>query len=161
MSLKKRYQLKWVFEAPDAINACAILKCTNPKKDYIVFGGHDKNLYLMDLELNMICDITFDGWIRCIYTIDLDGDGIDEVLVGSGDGSCMVLKFDPEKEKLLAIMRYMAEGMVTCCTAGDLDGDGNHELIFGCADKTLKIFTDITMQEPTFTLYSTTGKPEC
>ncbi len=159
MSLQKRYQLKWVFEAPDAIMACSVMKCREEMR--LIFGGHDKCLYLMDLELNMICDITFDGWVRCIHAVDLDGDGCDEVLVGSGDGSCMVLKFDQEKEKFVAIMRYIADGMVTCCTAGDLNGDGNYELIFGCADKTLKIFMDITSNEPTFTLYYDSWVTQC
>ena len=161
MTLRKRFQLKWVFEAPDAIMACVILKCRNPNKEYIIFGGHDKTLYMMDLELRIVCSMTFDGWVRCIYPIDLDGDGVDELLVGSGDGSCMVLKFDREKEHLTTLMKYMADGMVICCTAGDLIGDGTIAIIFGCADKTLKIFTAITDEEPKFTIYYASWVTQC
>ncbi|MHA1688371.1 MAG: hypothetical protein ACTSUN_03375 [Promethearchaeota archaeon] len=161
MTLYKRYQLKWVFQSPDAIMACSILKCSNPQKSYILFGGHDKTLYMMDLDLNIVNDISFDGWVRCIHSIDLDGDGCDEVLVGSGDGSMIVLKFDPEKQILRALMRYMVEGMVTCCTAGDLTNGGTQELFFGCSDKTLRIFQGLSNNEPTFTLYYDSWVTQC
>ncbi|MHA1805517.1 MAG: hypothetical protein ACTSU4_13450 [Promethearchaeota archaeon] len=162
MTLYKRYQLKWVFEAPDVIRACSVLKCPIPPGSYILFGGHDKTLYMMDLKLNIVNEVSFDGWVRCIHSIDLDGDGNHEaVLIGSGDGTMMVLKFDPEKETLRAIMRYKAEGMITCCTAGDLTSNGSPELLFGCSDKTLRIFQEPFTNEPTFTLYYDSWVTQC
>jgi WD40 repeat protein len=121
----------------------------------LVFGGHDKKLHLMDPNTNLeiIDEISFDGWVRCSYTIDLDGDGCDEVLIGSGDGSFLVIKLDHEAKKLVGIMRYTSSGKVICCCAGDLTNDENIELIFGGDDKTLKIFNDIDSEEPKFTLY--------
>ena len=76
--LRKRYRLNWMFECPDAVLTCSILKC--PDKNYILFGGHDKTIYLMDEEINIIDDRVFDGWCRCSYTIDLDGDGYKDTL---------------------------------------------------------------------------------
>ena len=99
MAIRKRYQLKFMFECPDAVLTCSVLRCK--EKNYLVFGGHDKALYLMDEEMKIIDDRSFDGWCRCSYPIDLDCDGCDEVLVGAGDGSFMVLKLNEEKKNLV------------------------------------------------------------
>ncbi|MFX1387946.1 MAG: hypothetical protein ACFE9M_12080 [Promethearchaeota archaeon] len=140
-----------MFECPDAVLTCSVLKCND--KNFLVFGGHDKTLYLMDEKLNIIDDRAFDGWCRCSYSIDLDGDGCDEVLVGAGDGNCMVLKLNIEKMKLVGLMRYKASKRINCCIAGDFTRDGNIELIFGGDDKTLRIFDDLKAKEPKYTLY--------
>jgi len=149
--LRKRYQLNWMFECPEAVLTCSILKCY--ETNFLVFGGHDKKLYLMDEEMNILDDRTFDGWCRCSYSIDLDGDGCDEVLVGAGDGNFMVLKLNREKKKLAGLMRYKSSKRINCCIAGDFTRDGNIELIFGGDDKSLKIFDDIKAKEPKFVLF--------
>lgn len=149
--LRKRYQLNWMFECPDAVLTCSVLKCNDI--NYLVFGGHDKTLYLMDEKMNIIDDRAFDGWCRCSYSIDLEGDGCDEVLVGAGDGNFMVLKLNVVKKKLVGLMRYKASKRVNCCIAGDFTRDGNIELIFGSDDKTLRIFDDIKAKEPKYVLY--------
>jgi WD40 repeat protein len=149
--LRKRYQLNWMFECPDAVLTCSILKCKN--NNFLIFGGHDKTLYLMDEEMNIIDDRAFDGWCRCSYPIDIDGDGCDEILVGAGDGNFMVLKLNIEKKKLVGLMRYKTSERINCCVAGDFTRDGNVELLFGSDDKTLRIFDDIKAKEPKYILY--------
>ncbi|MHA2281575.1 MAG: WD40 repeat domain-containing protein [Promethearchaeota archaeon] len=148
--IRKRYQSNWTFECPDAVLTCSIMKC---KENFLAFGGHDKILYLMDEKMNIIDDREFDGWIRCSYPIDLDGDGCDEILVGAGDGNFMVLKLNVEKKKLAGLMRYKSANKVNCCVAGDLTRDGNIELIIGSEDKTIKIFDSIKAKEPKFIFY--------
>lgn len=149
--IRKRYQLNWMFECPEAVLTCSILKCHN--NNYLVFGGHDKTLYLMDEKMNIVDDRAFDGWCRCSYAIDLDGDGCDEILVGAGDGSFMVLKLNIEKQKLVGIMRYRSTGKVNCCIAGDFTRNRKTDLIFGGEDKTLKIFDSVSSKEPKFVFY--------
>ena len=149
--LRKRYQLNWIFECPDAVLTCSVLRCKD--KDFLVFGGHDKKLYLMDEKMDIIDDRSFDGWCRCSYSIDLDGDGCDEILVGAGDGNFMVLKLNVEKKKLAGLMRCKSTKRINCCIAGDFTRDGNIELIFGSDDKSLKIFDDIKTKEPKYVLY--------
>lgn len=149
--IRKRYQLNWTFECPDAVLTCSIMKCKD--KNFLAFGGHDKTLYLMDEQMNIVDDREFDGWCRCSYPIDLDGDGCDEILVGAGDGSFMVLKLNVETKKLVGLMRYKSTKKVTCCIAGDLTRDGNFELIIGSEDKTIKIFDSISAKDPKFIFY--------
>ncbi|MFW9946414.1 MAG: WD40 repeat domain-containing protein, partial [Candidatus Odinarchaeota archaeon] len=150
-SLKKKFNLNWMFEAPEAVLTCSTLKCGDTC--YLVFGGHDKTLYLMNEELNILDSISFDGWVRTTYPIDLTGDGCQEVLVGAGDGNFLVVKFVKGINKLAGIMNFKTKGKVLCVTAGDFTRDGNNELIYGGEDKTLKIFENIDSKEPNFILY--------
>jgi len=150
-SLKKRYNLNWMFEAPEAILTCSILRCEGKK--YLVFGGHDRTLYLMDEDMQILDSIKFDGWVRCTYPIDLTGDGCEEILIGAGDGNFLAVKFVKGINKLATIMNYKSSGKVLCVTAGDFTRDGNIELIEGGEDKTLKIFEGIEVKEPKFILY--------
>ena len=151
MTLRKRFHQEWVFECPDAVLTCSILRCLD--ESFLVFGGHDKTFYLMDKDMNILDDITFDGWCRCSYSIDLNGDGQDEVLVGSGDGSFLAVKLDHSNKKLAGLMHLKSEGKVNCCIGGDIFRDGNIELVFGGEDKSVKIFDDVTSTNPIITLY--------
>ncbi|MFW9895632.1 MAG: WD40 repeat domain-containing protein [Candidatus Thorarchaeota archaeon] len=148
--IRKRFQTNWTFECPDAVLTCSVMKC---KQNFLVFGGHDKTLYLMDETMNIVDDREFDGWIRCTYPVDLDGDGCDELLVGAGDGNFMVMKLNVEKKKLSGLMRYKSTNKVNCCIAGDLTRNGNLELIFGSEDKTIKVFENVGAKEPLFIFY--------
>jgi len=147
----KEFDLNWMFECPDAILTCSVLRCGD--QSYFVFGGHDKTLYLMDHDLTILDSITFDGWCRCSFPIDVTGDGCDEILVGAGDGNFLVVKFVKGLNKLAGIMNYKISKKVLCVTAGDFTRDGNIELILGSEDKTLKIFENIEAKEPKYILY--------
>ena len=149
--LKKQFNLNWMFECPDAVLTCSTLKCG--ENTYIVFGGHDKTLYLMDQDLNILDSITFDGWVRTTYPIDITKDGCEEILVGAGDGNFLVVKLVKGINKLAGIMNYKSKGKVLSVIAGDFTRDNNIELIYGSEDKTLKIFENIDSTEPIFTLY--------
>ncbi|NHJ21997.1 MAG: hypothetical protein EAX91_13705 [Candidatus Lokiarchaeota archaeon] len=150
-TLKKHFNVNWMFECPDAILTCSTLKCGD--KTYIVFGGHDKTLYLMNEELNIIDSVTFDGWVRTTHAVDITNDGCEEILVGAGDGNFLVVKLVKGIEKLAGIMNYKSKGKVLSVIAGDFTRDENVELIYGSEDKTLKIFENIDSKEPKFTLY--------
>jgi len=149
--IKKNYEYKWIFEAPEAILACKVLKCK--KNLYLVFGGHDKTLYIMDLEMNIIDSIDFDGWVRCIRVNDIDGDGCDEILAGTGDGNFLVIKFDEDNKQMVGIKHYITNGKVLCCATGDITRDGQYELIFGGDNNKLEIFKDFLSKSPKFTQY--------
>lgn len=146
--IKKTYEFKWVFEAPEAILACSIIKCKN--KSFLTFGGHDRNLYLMNQNRNIVDSLEFDGWIRCIDTKDIDGDGCDEIICGTGDGNFLVIKIDLEKEKLLGIKHYMTNGKIFCCVAEDITRNGQYELVFGGDNNKLVIFRNFSSELPQF-----------
>jgi len=143
--------MNWMFECPDAVLTCSTLKCGD--KSYIVFGGHDKTLYLMDENLNILDNITFDGWVRTTHAVDITQDGCEEILVGAGDGNFLVVKLVKGIDKLAGIMNYKSKGKVLCVIAGDFTRDNNIELINGSEDKTLKIFENIDSKEPKYVLY--------
>ena len=149
--LKKHFNMNWMFECPDAVLTCSTLKCGD--KSYIVFGGHDKTLYLMDENLNILDNITFDGWVRTTHAVDITQDGCEEILVGAGDGNFLVVKLVKGIDKLAGIMNYKSKGKVLCVIAGDFTRDKNIELINGSEDKTLKIFENIDSKEPKYVLY--------
>jgi len=158
-TLKKRFNLNWMFECPDAILTCSTLKCGD--KSYIVFGGHDKTLYLRDESLDILDNITFDGWVRTTHAIDITKDGCEEILVGAGDGNFLVVKLVKGIDKLAGIMNYKSKGKVLSVIAGDFTRDTNIELIYGSEDKTLKIFDSIDSTEPKFTLYNDSWVTAC
>ena len=143
--------MNWMFECPDAVLTCSTLKCGD--KSYIIFGGHDKTLYLMDENLNILDNITFDGWVRTTHAVDITQDGCEEVLVGAGDGNFLVVKLVKGIDKLAGIMNFKSKGKVLCVVAGDFTRDKNIELINGSEDKTLKIFENIDSKEPKYILY--------
>ncbi len=151
MSDKKHFNLDWMFECPDAVLTCSTLECGD--NSYLVFGGHDKTLYLMNEELNILDSITFDGWVRTTYPIDITKDGCQEVIVGAGDGNFLVVKFVKGINKLAGIMNYKSKGKVLCVTGGDFTRNGNIELIHGSEDKTLKIFENIDSTDPKYVFY--------
>jgi hypothetical protein len=157
--LTKHFETNWIFNASEAILTCNKLKCNNVS--YLIYGGHDRVLSLMDNERNILDRIEFDGWCRCSYPIDLDNDGCDEILVGAGDGSILVLKLHRETLKLFAIMHYKAEGKITCCTAGDLNQNGSAELIFGGDHHQLLIFAGINFDRPKHILYFDSWVTSC
>jgi len=146
--IKKSYEFKWQFEAPEAILACSILNCN--EKSYLVFGGHDKNLYLMNHNRKIVDSIEFDGWVRCIDTKDIDGDGCDEILSGTGDGNFLVLKVDHKDEKLFGLKHYITKGKILCCAAEDITRNGQYELIFGGDNNKLVIFKNFSSENPQF-----------
>ena len=149
--LVKRYHLNWLFEAPDALLTCSVMKCDG--KRYFAFGGHDKTLYIMSTEFEILVDIEYEAWVRCSYSIDLTGDGSDELLVGTGEGNCIVYRFDTAEKKLIELMNYESSDKMNCCVAGDLFQDGSDTLIYGGDNKQIHIFKDFNSIEPLFTLY--------
>ena len=151
MTIRKRFHQVWKHDCPGAILTCSILKCND--ENFIVFGGHDKKLYLMDSNNEILDEISFDGWCRCSYTVDMTGDGCDEVLVGSGDGSFLVVKLDQKEKKFHGIKHYKDKEKINFCFAVDIFHIGEFQLIYGGEDNTLKIFKNIISPQPDIILY--------
>jgi len=127
------------------------MKCDG--KRYFAFGGHDKTLYIMNTEFEIVVDIEYEAWVRCTYSIDLTGDKSDELLVGTGEGNCIAYRFDTAEKKLIELMNYPSTGKMNCCVAGDIFQDGSDTLIYGGDNKQIHIFKDFNSTEPLFTLY--------
>ncbi|TXT63115.1 MAG: hypothetical protein BAJALOKI3v1_430011 [Promethearchaeota archaeon] len=157
--IKKSYELKWTYDAPEAILACDIITCHD--KIYLVFGGHDRHLYIMNENKEIINSMRFDGWLRCIYTADIDGDGCEEILAGTGDGNFLVVKYIEEDAKMIGVKHYITDGKILCCTAGDITRNGEYELIFGGDNNKLVIFANFARDSPQFVQYYESWVTSC
>jgi len=149
--LTKNYDFNWEYNTAEPILSCSVLKKNDEM--FFVYGGHNRILHLLDKEATQLSAIEFDGWVRCSYPIDISGDERDEVLVGTGDGDMLVLKFDEEKDELVGIFHRKLEGKILCCTAGDINLNGVINFVYGGEGKKVFIFEGIQSNEPQFILY--------
>ncbi len=157
--VSKNYDFNWDFNTTGAILTCCTLK--TKEKVYLIYGGHDKKLFLLDQNAKLLSSIEFDGWVRCAFSIDFDQDGIEEILAGTGDGNMLVLKFDKQKEKLQGIFHQKSQGKILCCCAGDLNRNGIMDFIFGLERKKVKIYEGLESKEPKFILYYSSWVTAC
>ncbi|TXT61512.1 MAG: hypothetical protein BAJALOKI1v1_1130002 [Promethearchaeota archaeon] len=155
----KTYDFNWDLETTGAILTCNTLK--TDEKIYLIYGGHDKKLFLLDQNANLLSSTDFDGWVRCSYSEDFDTDGIEEVLAGTGDGNMLVLKLDEQEEKLQGIFHQKSQGKILCCCAGDLNRNGIMDFVYGLESKKVKIYEGIESKEPKFILYYSSWVTSC
>ena len=117
----------------------------------VIAEGSGSNIYQdtkkfsVDVSLNQAgFPFTADNIIRTSPTIiDLDGDGIQEVLMGSDDHYLYVLNADGDLK-----WSFKAGRNVRSTPAiGDVDGDGQLEVVFGSMDNTLYILSHDGVKE--------------
>ncbi|TFF98382.1 MAG: hypothetical protein EU541_06900 [Promethearchaeota archaeon] len=149
--ISKNYDFNWDFDASEPILTCSVLK--KKEEMYFVYGGHNRTLYFLDKEANILNTVEFDGWVRCSFPIDSDGDGADEILVGTGDGDMLVLQIDDKKNKLVGIFHNKIKGKILCCTAGDINVNGIINYVYGGEGKKVHIYEGLISEKPQFILY--------
>jgi hypothetical protein len=157
--VSKIYDFNWDFETTGAVLTCCTLETR--KKIYLIYGGHEKKLFLLDENANVLSSIEFDGWVRYAYPIDFDQDGNEELLVGTGDGNMLVLKLDEKKEELFGIFHQKSQGKILCCAAGDLNRNGTINFIFGGERKKVFIFEGLQSNKPRYILYYASWVTSC
>ncbi len=137
----------------------------NESDKFIAVANQDKNLYILSFNgLEIIQKIEFSQWVRCVSTADLTKNGKSEIIVGLGDNTLRVFKFEEIiEEKTEEIQEGIQEdnqegneeikshfvefcsesfdNFVNCCAIADINGDSNLEIIAGSWDKTLRVFS--------------------
>lgn len=81
---KNGNQLKgWEYQTERLIRQIAVSE-TAP--GHIVVGSEDRSVHVLDGETGkLLWKRLTKGWVRCVFVKDIDGDGNDEILAGSGD----------------------------------------------------------------------------
>jgi len=146
--ISKKYEFNWDFDTSGAILTSVPLK--GKEKIYLIYGGHEKKLYLLDQEADILNTIEFDGWVRCAFPIDFDKDDVEELLVGTGDGNMLVFELNEKEKKLFKIFHQKSSRKILCCTAGDLNRNGIMDFIYGGEGKKLYLYEGIQSKKPDF-----------
>jgi len=136
---------------PSVIRDIAIVAIGENESDkYIAVANQDKNLYILSFDgLEIYQKIEFSQWVRCVSTADLTKNGKSEIIVGLGDNTLRIFKFDEETMNFAESCSEEFESFVTCCAIADITGDSNLEIIAGSWDKTLRVFslTEMGLEE--------------
>ncbi len=139
---------------PNVIRDIAIVTVRDNESDkYIAVANQDKNLYILNFNgLEIFQKIEFSQWVRCVSTADLTKNGKSEIIVGLGDNTLRVFRFEEKEEEnegeneegIMNFVEFCSESFenfVSCCAIADLNGDSNLEIIAGSWDKTLRVFS--------------------
>ncbi len=128
---------------PGVIRDIAIVAIGENEADkFIAVANQDRNLYILSSNgLELYQKIEFSQWVRCISSADLTKNGKSEIIVGLGDNTLRIFKFDEETMNFVEFCSEAFEGFVSSCAIADLNGDSNLEIIAGSWDKTLRVFS--------------------
>lgn len=113
------------------------LVCVTPDNAQIIVASEDRCTYGLDYKTGQLrWRFATDGWVRAIFSYDIDNDGIAEILVGSNDKHLYILD---QQGKLLAMydMGFAIHNIV----AADIDQDGSIEMLIGTDGKDLSALT--------------------
>lgn len=96
---------------------------------YLIAGCDDNNIYKLDKEGNFFdVPITTPHYVLVVQSVDINGDGIDEILTGNEDGCLHVYDF---WEKLL--WRFETESWVAALDVFE-NAKGEKEIVIGSQD---------------------------
>ncbi len=128
---------------PSVIRDIAIVTIGENESDkYIAVANQDNNLYILSFNgLEIFQKIEFSQWVRCVSIADLTKNGTSEIIIGLGDDTLRIFKFDQETMKYIEFCSETFESFVNSCAVADLNGDSNLEIIAGSWDKTLRVFS--------------------
>ena len=74
----------------------------NESDKFIAVANQDKNLYILSFNrLEIFQKIEFSQWVRCVSTADLTKNGKSEIIIGLGDNTLRIFKFDEETLKYI------------------------------------------------------------
>jgi outer membrane protein assembly factor BamB len=133
------------FEAEQEMDACwldtgYVIRQIHVNPFYssnIVLGSEDDHAYALDYETGEIrWKFPTKGWVRAVFSYDINGDSETETLVGSADGFLYVLN----REGQCIDKKYMQQPIYAIFVA-DVDHDGITEILVATGGKDLIALT--------------------
>ena len=111
--------------------------CINPEKTIIIIGSEDRCSYGLDYQTGeQLWQFQTGGWVRTVYSFDIDGDGRSEILLGSIDRHLYIL--DQAGQQLA---KYNMGFAIHDIVAADIDQDGCVEILVGTDGKDIVALT--------------------
>lgn len=113
--------------------------------DHLIVGSEDRCVHILNrITGAKIAQYRTDGWVRCVFSYDLDGDGNDEIIAGSGDKHIYVLDHQGS-----LLHRFSADHQIYAIFATVLDSREQVDIITSSNRKDLAVWTlTRTAQEP-------------
>ena len=125
-------EVKWQFAGQRKFNDVTVGRFREGKERQVLAGGDGEHLHILDAAGNSLSRAHYNGdksdvknnFINTVTAVDINGDGIDEVLAGGRDQQFHL--YDANLEELLRL-RQAPHG-VTAIRCADVDGDGRKEI---------------------------------
>ena len=89
-------------------------------------------------KLTLKNSLNLDSAIVSCKTLDIDGDGKEEIIVGTYDNNLRAITWEDNELKEIASTKNPTP--ITALGVGDMDGDGNFEILTGGRDKQLRLY---------------------
>lgn len=139
LDLKQEQQAYW-FDTGYVIRQIYV----DPQRpSQIIIGSEDRCAYGLDYTTGeQLWKFQTNGWVRTVFSCDVNGDGEAEVLVGSVDRYLYLLDAQGE-----LITRHFMKYPVRTISAADVDGDGHVEILVTTEGKDLAALSYLIDQE--------------
>ncbi|MFP4567415.1 MAG: PQQ-binding-like beta-propeller repeat protein [Candidatus Woesearchaeota archaeon] len=137
-SLTLKGKLNWVFKTKDKIASKPVLAKLYDNTNAILVSGVDNNLYCISYEGKLIWKFKTKGAIYSEPTVlDINEDGMDEIIFGSTDGNIYVLTMQGHQ-----LWNYETDfWIIGKPVPRDVDQDGAMEVIVGSYDNKVYVLT--------------------
>ncbi len=135
----KTGELCWKYQTGGWVRTVFACDINGDGQDEVLFGSVDGNLYVLNLQGQLLIQHSIVHPIRTIFIDDVDQDGNIEVLLSTNHKKLVALRYREGRFEQ-KWERGPFENRLLTLYVTDIDGDGRKEIISGCEDKHIYIF---------------------
>jgi len=130
----KTGEQRWKLQTNGWVRAVFSYDINKDGKAEILVGSVDKNLYVLDLEGNLLVKHDMKFPVHTICAANIDQEGHIEILVGTDGKDLAALTYDTSCGVTEKWRQHFNNRFLSMCVT-DIDGDGQNEIIAGYEDK--------------------------